>query len=485
MGHNLLVFIISSLIVGVFVLFFWPNSENKYIKIVSLSFLFFLFFISLLLFLSFDNSTSNFQFLVELVWFNHFNINCSFGIDGISLFLVLLTTLLVPLCLLGSWHSISSRIKDYLICFFLMEVLLICVFCVLDLLLFYIFFEGILIPMFFLIGIWGSRERKIRAGYLFFLYTLFGSLFMLLGIIYIFLKTGSTNYEILSSTYFLENEQKFLWLTFFVSFASKVPMLPLHIWLPEAHVEAPTSGSVILAGILLKLGTYGFLRFVLCFFPEANYFYTPFVYVLSCLGIIYTSLTAVRQTDLKRVIAYSSVAHMNLVILGLFSNTFLGLQGALLQNLSHGFISSALFLCIGVFYDRYHTRMIKYYSGLVYVMPLTILILLFFTMANIGLPGTSSFVSEFLILAGLYKSNVIVTFLGSTGMILGGLYSLWLFNRIAYGNLKTQYLGNNFLDLKKNEFFSLFPLILGTLLLGIYPECFLETMHLSVLNLLV
>jgi proton-translocating NADH-quinone oxidoreductase chain M len=366
-----------------------------------------------------------------------------------------------------------------------MEAFLICVFCVLDLLLFYIFFEGILIPMFILIGIWGSRERKIRASYLFFLYTLIGSLFMLLGIVYIFLKLGTTNYEILISNSFSIFEQKILWLAFFASFATKVPMLPMHIWLPEAHVEAPTSGSVILAGILLKLGVYGFLRFSLPLFPEANYFFVPLIFVMAILGVIYTSFTAIRQTDLKRIIAYSSVAHMNLVMLGLFSYTLTGLEGALLQSLSHGFVSSALFLCVGILYDRYHTRMVKYYSGLIHVMPVSMLILLFFTMANIGLPGTSSFVGEFLILSGVYKFNIIATFLGATGMILGGVYSLWLFNRIAYGNLKIQFLGTQFLDIKKNEFFAVLPLIIGTLFMGIYPEFFLETMHMSVLNLLI
>jgi len=262
-------------------------------------------------------------------------------------------------------------------------------------------------------------------------------------------------------------------------------MLPMHIWLPEAHVEAPTAGSVILAGILLKLGTYGFLRFSLPLFPEASYYFTPLVYTMATLGVIYTSFTAIRQTDLKRIIAYASVAHMNLVMMGLFSFNLPGLEGALLQSLSHGFVSSALFLCIGVLYDRYHTRMVKYYSGLVHVMPISMVILLFFTMANIGLPGTSSFVGEFLILVGIYQTNTTVTFLGATGMILGGGYSLWLYNRIAYGNLKTQYLGmTKFSDISKNEFFAVLPLIMGTLVMGIYPEVFLDPMHVSVNHLL-
>ena len=482
---NFLSFLIGNLLIGNFILFVWPNYDKKYIKIFSLSFLFYIFFISLFLLIKFDNSTSKFQFVVNFLWLNSLNINCIFGIDGISLFLVLLTTLLFPLCLLSNWNSINFRIKEYLMCFFFMETLLICVFCVLDLFLFYIFFEGILIPMFILIGIWGSRERKIRASFLFFLYTLLGSLLMLLGIIYIFLKTGTTNYEILKTINFTNLEQKLLWLSFFASFATKIPMLPMHIWLPEAHVEAPTSGSVILAGILLKLGTYGFLRFSLPLFPIASYYFSPLIFSISTLGVIYTSFTAIRQTDLKRIIAYSSIAHMNLVMMGLFSYTLTGLEGAILQSLSHGFVSSALFLCIGILYDRYHTRMIKYYSGLVHIMPLTMIILLFFTMANIGLPGTSSFVGEFLILSGLYKTNTIVTFFGATGMILGGVYSLWLFNRISYGNLKTQFIGFKFLDINKNEFYSLLPLIVGTLFMGIYPEFFLETMHMSLINFIV
>lgn len=483
--QNILSFLIGSLFLGSFIVALWPSKYQQGMKIFGLTLSFFVFVCSLLLWVWFDQSTAKFQFVVNFPWFSSFNINCTFGVDGISLFLILLTTLLFPLCILGSWYSIQKRIKEYLLCFLLMEAFLICVFCVLDLLLFYIFFEGVLIPMFVLIGIWGSRERKIRAAYLFFLYTLFGSLFMLLAILYILVKTGTTNYEILLTTSFSSFEQKVLWLAFFASFGTKVPMVPFHIWLPEAHVEAPTPGSVILAGLLLKLGTYGFLRFSLPLFPEASFYFTPLVYTMATLGVIYTSFTAIRQSDLKRIIAYSSVAHMNLVMMGLFSFNLPGLEGSLLQSLSHGFVSSALFLCIGILYDRYHTRLVKYYSGLVHVMPLSMIILLFFTMANIGLPGTSSFVGEFLILAGIYQTNTTVTLLGGTGMVLGGGYSLWLYNRLAYGNLKTQYLGmTKFSDIKKNEFFSVFPLIIGTLVMGLYPEIFLDSMHMSINQLL-
>jgi proton-translocating NADH-quinone oxidoreductase chain M len=363
-----------------------------------------------------------------------------------------------------------------------MEVLLVLVFSVSDLLLFYIFFESVLIPMYIIIGVWGSRERKVRAAYMFFLYTLFGSVLMLLGIIYIYVQVGSTDYETLLNYEFNGLEQKLLWLSFFASLASKIPMLPAHIWLPEAHVEAPTAGSVVLAGILLKLGSYGFLRFSLPLFPAASYFFTPLVYTLSIIGVIYASLTAIRQTDLKRIIAYTSVAHMNLVVMGLFCFNTVGLEGAIIQSISHGFVSSALFLVIGVVYDRHHTRMVKYYSGLVHTMPLFITIFLLFTMANIALPGTSSFVGEFLILAGVFKANTTGAFLGATGMVLGGGYSLWLFNRIAYGNLKLQYI-DHFSDINRREFFVFLPLILGTLYMGIYPEVFLNVMHASVQNL--
>jgi len=364
-----------------------------------------------------------------------------------------------------------------------MESFLIGAFCVLDLLLFYVFFESILIPMYLIIGVWGSRERKTRAAYLFFLYTLLGSVLMLLGIVYIYLLVGTTNYEIILTTPLTLIEQKFLWLAFFASFATKVPMVPFHLWLPEAHVEAPTAGSVILAGLLLKLGTYGFIRYSFLLFPEANFYFTPLVYTMAATAVVYTSLTAIRQTDLKRIIAYTSVAHMNLVIIGMYSFNIVGLEGAILQSLSHGFVASALFLVIGVIYDRYHTRLVKYYSGLVHTMPIFSFIFLIFTMANIALPGTSSFVGELLILVGIYKTNTTITFISATGMVLGGGYSLWLFNRVVYGNLKIQYV-NYFCDVEKREFFIFLPLVIGTLLIGVYPDIFLDSIHLSVNNLI-
>lgn len=443
----------------------------------------FTFVSSLFLWVCFDRECIRFQFVSDLSWISSSNLNISLGIDGISIFFVLLTTLLIPLCLLASWQSISKFYKEYVIAFLVMETFLLFVFCVRDLLLFYIFFESVLIPMFIIIGVWGSRERKVRASYMFFIYTLFGSVLMLLSILYIYYRVGTTDYEVLLAFDFSFTEQIVIWLAFFSSFASKVPMLPVHIWLPEAHVEAPTAGSVVLAGILLKLGSYGFIRFSLPLLPEASFYFTPFVFALSILGVIYPSLTAIRQTDLKRIIAYTSVAHMNLVMIGLFSFNVVGIEGAILQSLSHGFVSSALFLIIGVLYDRHHTRMVKYYSGLVHTMPLFTIIFLIFTMANIALPGTSSFVGEFLILSGSFKVSTSAAFFGATGMILGGGYSLWLFNRIVYGNLKIQYLAG-FHDISSREFFVFLPLLIGTFVMGIYPEIFTEVIHGSVLNLI-
>ena len=464
---------------GVFLLFLTPSNNSKLLKLIALNFSSLPFVGSLVVWAFFKKSWSQFQFVDQLAWFSSINLNITIGLDGISLFFVLLTTLLIPICILLSWNSVKKDLKEYLIAFLLLETFLILVFSILDLLLFYIFFESVLIPMFLIIGIWGSRERKILASYYFFLYTLFGSVVMLLSIVYIYYQSGTTDYETLLSFTFSVLEQKFLWFAFFLAFAGKVPMLPVHLWLPEAHVEAPTAGSVILAGVLLKLGTYGFIRYSIPLFPNASFFFTPFVYMISVIGIIYTSFTAIRQSDFKRIIAYTSIAHMNLVILGIFSFNGIGLEGAIFQSLSHGFVASALFLVIGIVYDRYHTRVVKYYSGLASVMPIYIFIFLFFTMANISFPGTSSFIGEFLILTGSFKCSTSVTFFGATGVILGGAYSLWLLNRVAFGNMKVQYC-EKFLDINKREFFCFLPLILGTILLGLLPNIVLNSIHSSV-----
>lgn len=481
--ENLLLYILIFPLLGVLTLILIPSQKKKLLKILALHFSCLPFIGFLFIWIFFQKSSSNFQFVTKNFWLSNLNLNLTLGLDGISLFFLLLTTLLIPICILISWNGITYKVKEYLIAFLILEFFLIGTFCILDLLLFYIFFESVLIPMFLIVGIWGSRERKILASYYFFLYTLLGSVLMLLSILYIYFQVGTTDYEILLTFSFSEFEQKILWLTFFIAFAAKVPMVPVHLWLPEAHVEAPTAGSVILAGVLLKLGTYGFIRFSIPLLPKASFYFSPLVYTIAVIGIIYTSFTAIRQSDFKRIIAYTSIAHMNLVMLGIFSFNIIGIEGAIFQSLSHGFVASALFLVIGIVYERYHTRLVKYYGGLANTMPLYIIIFLFFTLANISFPGTSSFVGEFLILAGSFKSNINITFLGATGVIIGGCYSLWLFNRIAFGNIKTQYT-KQFVDLNKREFIAFFPLILGTLITGIYPNIFLTTMHSSVNSLI-
>lgn len=479
-SHLLLILFFLPLI-GSFVIFFSEN--EKFIKNFSLIITFLIFFISIFLWLLFDQFTSKFQFFLYFPWLESYNMNFIFGIDGISLFFIILTTLLIPLCLLASHAGIKTNVRYYVILFLFLEWFLLLVFSVLDLLLFYIFFESILIPMFLIIGIWGSRERKIRASYLFFLYTLIGSLLMLIAILHILITYGTTNYQILLTTTFNKFHEKLYWLAFFSSFAVKVPMMPFHIWLPEAHVEAPTAGSVILAGVLLKLGSYGLIRFSLPLFPTATIYFTPLVYTMSAIAVIYTSLTAIRQTDIKRIVAYASVAHMNLILIGLFSLNIQGIEGSILQMLSHGLVSSALFLCIGILYDRYHTRLISYYGGLAQRMPLFAIIFLFYILSNIALPGTSSFVGELLILLGIFQHNTIIAFLGATGMILGGMYSLYLYNRISFGNIQNNFL-KVFYDMSNREIIIHIPLIIGILVMGIYPTIFLDPMHASVVNLI-
>jgi proton-translocating NADH-quinone oxidoreductase chain M len=388
--------------------------------------------------------------------------------------------LLVFACILFIWND--KFFKEYAINLLVIELFLLVIFSVLDLFLFYIFFEAILIPMYLLIGIWGSRERKIRAVYLFFFYTLCGSIMLLIGILYIYSIVGTLNVEYLLSFKFTKMEQILLWLCFFLSFASKIPMFPFHIWLPEAHVEAPTVGSVLLAGILLKLGVYGFLRFSITLFPEASLFFSPLVYLLSVTGVIYASMSAIRQTDLKRIIAYSSVAHMNLVTIGIFSFNILGIEGAILQSISHGFVSGGMFLLIGILYDRYHSRFLYYYGGLVHMMPIYSIFFLIFTLANIALPGTSSFVGEFLLLAGIYKTNILAAIVSAIGVILCGAYSLWLYNRVIFGNLKIDYTVK-FSDINIREFLTLLPLFILIFIMGIYPSFFSSLLQIASSNL--
>ncbi len=478
-----LLFTIFLPIIGIILLLFLPSSKITTLHQIAFYISLINFIISLFLWIQFDKLTTTFQFIYKLGWIPFINIDIYLGIDGISLFFILLTTFLIPLCILISRNSIKVYIKEYLISFLLLEFLLILVFSVLDLILFYIFFESILIPMFIIIGIWGSRERKIEAAYQFFLYTLLGSLFFLLAIFVIYFETGTTDIQILLTTQFSCNRQILLWLAFFASFAVKVPMIPVHTWLPEAHVEAPTAGSVILAGVLLKLGGYGFLRFSIPMFPEASIYYTPFIYVLSVVAIIYISLTTLRQVDLKKIIAYSSVAHMAFVTLGIFTFNIQAIEGSILLMISHGVVSSALSMCVGILYDRHKTRIIKYYSGMIQVMPIFMTLFLIFTLANLSLPTTGGFIGEFLVLIGLFQFNKVITFLAAMGMVFGAAYSIWLWNRIACGNLKVYFI-KSFADVNYREIYMFFPLIFLTFFMGIYPEIILDTIHFSVKNLI-
>jgi proton-translocating NADH-quinone oxidoreductase chain M len=464
-------------LIGSFFILFVPNNNIIVIRNIALYTSLINFLVSVVLWLEFDYFISKFQFIQKFSWFSSLNINFYIGIDSISLVFILLTTFIVPLCILNSWSNIKKHVKEYMIVFLIMESILLIVFSILDLFLFYIFFESVLIPMFLIIGIWGSRRRKVRASYLFFLYTLFGSVLMLLAIFVILFQVGTTDYQILLTSSFSPNTEKLLWLAFFISFAAKIPMVPVHIWLPEAHVEAPTTGSVVLAGILLKLGSYGFIRFSLPLFPYASLYFTPLVYTIATVSIVYTSLTAIRQTDMKRIIAYASVAHMNLIMLGLFSLNIQGIEGSIVQMISHGVVSSALFLCVGVMYDRYHSRLLKYYSGLTHTMPLFIFLFLLFSFANAALPGTCNFVGEVMLFTGIFQDNIFITIFAALGIILSGAYSLWLFNRIAYGNIKIQYI-EQFSDINTREFSIFFPLAFLTIFLGIYPEVLINKFHL-------
>lgn len=468
----MLLFTFFFLICSIIILFFIDDKNTYFLKKFSLFVSAFVLILSIFLLLKFDKSISNFQFIENYTFSTqYFNLNFIFGLDGISIFLFILTTLLTFLCILFILNE--KYLKFYIINLLLIELLLLLVFSVLDLLLFYIFFEGILIPMYLIVGIWGSRARKIRAAYLLFFYTLIGSLLMLLGLIYVFNTVGSLNFEYLFCYSFSFTEQYWLWLAFFLSFASKIPVFPLHIWLPEAHVEAPTVGSVLLAGILLKLGVYGFLRVSLTMFPDASLYFSPFLYLICSLGVVYASLTAIRQTDIKRIVAYSSIAHMNLIVIGLFSFSSIALDGALLQTISHGFVASALFFLIGILYDRYGSRSIFYYGGLVHVMPIYSTIFLIFTLSNIALPGTSSFIAEFLLLLGIFKLNTTLTIIVGLSVIIGGSYSLWLYNRLIFGNIKIYFM-SNFNDLNFKEFSILFPLLVLVLVVGLNPDFILS-----------
>ena len=437
--------------------------------------------LSLVLWAYFDPATAEFQFVEAAQWLPGTNIAYHMGIDGISLFFVLLSTFLTPICVVASWTSITRRVKEYMISFLMLETLMVGTFCALDFIVFYMFFEGVLIPMFLIIGVWGG-PRRVYSAFKFFLYTLLGSVLMLLAILAIYWQIGSTDIPTAMSFDFPRGMQTWLWIAFFASFAVKVPMWPVHTWLPDAHVEAPTAGSVILAGVLLKMGGYGFLRFSLPMFPLASHDLAPFVFVLSVVAIIYTSLVALAQEDMKKLIAYSSVAHMGFVTMGTFTFTSEGLQGAMVQMLSHGVVSAALFLCVGVVYDRLHTREIARYGGVADNMPKYAAVFMLFMLASVGLPGTSGFVGEFLSLVGAFQVNTWVTFFATTGMIFGAAYMLFLYRRVVFGTITSDDV-RAMLDLNWREVTIFAPMIAIVLWMGVYPASFLRPMQPSLANL--
>ena len=439
------------------------------------------FFLSIFLWYSFDTSTSDFQFVEKKNWMEDF-INFQLGIDGISILFILLTTFIAPICIFSGIHSIKFKIKEFLIAILVMETLMLGVFCSLDLVIFYLFFEGGLIPMFLIIGIWGGPKR-VYSAFKFFLFTLLGSVLMLIAIISIYWITGTTDVIQLLDMRIPQEYQYLLWLAFFSSFAVKLPMWPFHTWLPDAHVEAPTAGSVILAAILLKMAGYGFIRFSLGLFPVASDYFTPLIFTLSIIAIIYTSLVALMQDDMKKLIAYSSVAHMGFVTIGIFSLTKQGLDGSIIQMMSHGLISAALFLCVGVVYDRYHSRMISSYGGLVNIMPKYALVFMIFALAALGLPGTSGFVGEFLVLVGTFQVNIFVAVLASLGVVLAAAYMLWLYKRVIFGKMASPEI-KEMADLNKTEIYVFASLVFLTLFFGIYPEPLFNTIDISVNNLI-
>jgi len=479
--------ILSSLIllpaIGAFFIFFVKSNNKKYqsSKYVALFISLANFLLSLYLWFIFDNTVSEFQFVENRKWIPGF-VNYKVGVDGISILFIILTTFITPLCIISVNSTIEKRLKDFLIAILLMETLMIGVFCSLDLLVFYLFFEGGLIPMFLIIGIWGG-ERRVYSAFKFFLYTLLGSVLMLVAIISIYWMTGTTDVEKLYEIGIDAKYQNLLWLAFFTSFAVKTPMWPVHTWLPDAHVEAPTAGSVLLAAILLKMAGYGFIRFSLGLFPIASEYFIPLIYLLSLVAIIYTSLVALMQDDMKKLIAYSSVAHMGFVTLGIFTMTQQGIEGSIFQMISHGLVSAALFLCVGVIYDRMHTRLISQYGGIVSIMPKYAIVFMIFTLGAIGLPGTTGFIGEFLILMGAFKKNFLVATIASLGVILAAAYMLWLYKRVVFGKLINDNL-KKMVDLKKSEILVLWSLALPTILFGFYPEPLINTIEVSVSNLI-
>ncbi len=479
--------ILSSLIllpiVGALFLFFTKEKDgnNLTAKYVALFTTIVNFLISIYLWLLFDPTTSAFQFVEERIWIKDF-INYKVGVDGISILFILLTTFITPLCIVSVNNTVKNRLRDFLIAILIMESFMIGVFCALDLIVFYLFFEAGLIPMFLIIGIWGGPKR-VYSAFKFFLYTLLGSVLMLVAIISIYWISGTTDVTKLYELGIDAKYQNLLWLAFFSSFAVKTPMWPVHTWLPDAHVEAPTAGSVLLAAILLKMAGYGFIRFSLGLFPVASEVFTPLIYTLSVIAIIFTSFIALMQEDMKKLIAYSSVAHMGFVTLGIFTLQQQGIEGSIIQMISHGLVSAALFLCVGVVYDRMHSRLIKSYGGIVTIIPKYSILFMLFTLAALGLPGTSGFIGEFLILMGAFKDNFLVAVIASFGVILGAAYMLWLYKRVVFGKLVNQDL-KQMVDLNRSEYLILTCLAVPTLFFGFYPEPLFNTIEVSVSDLI-
>ncbi|QLC52541.1 NADH-quinone oxidoreductase subunit M [Bartonella alsatica] len=467
-------------LVGVLlILFIKDDSEAARYNIRNVAFFttVFVFIISLIIWAEFDYTNTHFQMVEKYNWLGG-DINYHMGVDGISILFVVLSAFLLPFCILASWENVKDSLKAYMIAFLLLEVVIIGVFCALDAMLFYVFFEGSLIPMFIIIGVWGGA-RRVYASIKFFLYTLLGSVLMLVALMVMYWEAGTLDIPTLLNYQFPAHMQIWLWLAFFASFAVKMPMWPVHTWLPDAHVEAPTAGSVILAGVLLKLGGYGFLRFSLPMFPIASADFAPFVFTLSLIAIIYTSLVALVQNDIKKLIAYSSIAHMGYVTMGIFASNEQGVQGAIYQMLSHGIISAALFLCVGVIYDRLHTREISAFGGLVNNMPKYAVVFLIFTMANVGLPGSSGFLGEFLTLIGVFQVSKLVVVFATTGVILSAAYALYLYRRVIFGSLDKENL-KILVDLSSREKFILYPMIILTIFFGVYPTPILKTIAFSV-----
>jgi len=479
--------ILSSLIllptIGALFLFFTKDKDgnNSTAKYVALFTSIVNFLISIYLWISFDQSISDFQFVEDRAWIEGF-INYKVGVDGISILFIILTTFITPICIISVNNSVKNRLRDFLIAILIMESFMIGVFCALDLVVFYLFFEAGLIPMFLIIGIWGGPKR-VYSAFKFFLYTLLGSVLMLVAIISIYWITGTTDVIQLYELGIDAKYQNLLWLAFFSSFAVKTPMWPVHTWLPDAHVEAPTAGSVLLAAILLKMAGYGFIRFSLGLFPVASEVFTPLIYTLSVIAIIFTSFIALMQEDMKKLIAYSSVAHMGFVTLGIFTLQQQGIEGSIIQMISHGLVSAALFLCVGVVYDRMHSRMINSYGGIVAIIPKYSILFMLFTLAALGLPGTSGFIGEFLILMGAFKDNFLVAVIASLGVILGAAYMLWLYKRVVFGKLVNEDLKKMF-DLNRSEYLILSCLAVPTLFFGFYPDPLINTIEVSVTDLI-